>query len=100
VASRLDAHFAASKLAKPLLLLAVTFLLIVLSAFGCMLMGADLGEGLWQSWLFAADPGTHADVESGGLRAVAIRHDIRRHVHIRAHGRNHLRPTFRPDGRP
>ena len=72
VASRLDAHFAASKLAKPLLLLAVTFLLIVLSAFGCMLMGADLGEGLWQSWLFAADPGTHADVESGGLRAVAF----------------------------
>ena len=61
-----------SKLAKPLLLVAVTFLLIVASALGCVLVGLDLGEGLWHSWLFTADPGSHVDVEGSGFRFVAF----------------------------
>ena len=72
VAYRLDYHFSASKAAKPLLLLAISFVLIVLSTFGCAFVGEDLGAAMWASWLYVADPGTHADAEGTGLRVVAF----------------------------
>ena len=72
IAYRLDYHFSASKAAKPLLLLAITFILIVLSTIGCALVGENFGAAMWASWLYVADPGTHADAEGIGLRLVAF----------------------------
>ena len=61
VSYRLDYHFSASKLAKPTLLFAVTFILILVSTIGFALVsGESFAAAMWRSWTHVADPGTHA----------------------------------------
>ena len=51
VSYRLDCFFSSSKLAKPLLLLAVTFLLILVSTVGLTVTTGDgLSTSMWRSW--------------------------------------------------
>ena len=53
VSYRLDYYFSSSKSAKPLLLLAVTFVLIVTSAVGfAFVSGEGLSSALWRSWTY------------------------------------------------
>ena len=50
---RLDHHFSASQLAKPVLLLAVTFVLILTSTLALALVsGESLSAAMWRSWTF------------------------------------------------
>ena len=73
VSYRLDYHFSASKLAKPTLLFAVTFILILVSTIGFALVsGESFAAAMWRSWTYVADPGTHADAEGTGTRIVAL----------------------------
>jgi len=73
VGYRLDYHFSSTKMAKPLLLFAVTFVLILSSTIGFALVsGEEIGTAMWRSWTYVADPGTHADAEGIGMRVVAF----------------------------
>ena len=73
VSYRLDYHFSASKLAKPTLLFAVTFILILVSTIGFALVsGESFAAAMWRSWTYVADPGTHADAEGTATRIVAL----------------------------
>lgn len=61
VGYRLDYHFSSSKMAKPLLLFAVTFVLILASTIGFALVsGEEIGTAMWRSWTY----GTCSIVES------------------------------------
>jgi hypothetical protein len=53
VGYRLDYHFSSSKMAKPLLLFAVTFVLILSSTIGFALVsGEDIAAAMWRSWTY------------------------------------------------
>ena len=73
VGYRLDDYLSNYPLAKPLLLLNSTFLIIL---FGSIVLAVTQGQGvanaLWTSWTFVADPGTQVNAESPSLRAVAF----------------------------
>eukprot|EP00286_Rhodomonas_abbreviata_P025993 CAMPEP_0181292280 /NCGR_PEP_ID=MMETSP1101-20121128/2421_1 /TAXON_ID=46948 /ORGANISM="Rhodomonas abbreviata, Strain Caron Lab Isolate" /LENGTH=789 /DNA_ID=CAMNT_0023396737 /DNA_START=350 /DNA_END=2721 /DNA_ORIENTATION=+ len=70
---RLDHYFSQSKLAKPILLLGVTFIVILTSsAFMCLSGDHDLSLAMWKSWTYVADPGTHADAEGLWHRWIAF----------------------------
>jgi len=70
---RLDHYFSSTKLAKPVLLLGITFLVIVTSSVFMWMPGdTDLSGAMWKSWTYVADPGTHADADGLWQRAVAF----------------------------
>ena len=49
-------HFSATKMAKPLLLFAVTFVLILSSTIGFALVsGEDISSAMWRSWTYGKD---------------------------------------------
>ena len=53
VGYRLDYHFSSSKMAKPLLLFAITFVLILSSTIGFALVsGEDVASAMWRSWTY------------------------------------------------
>ena len=53
VGYRLDYHFSSSKMAKPLLLFAITFVLILSSTIGVTLVsGEDISSAMWRSWTY------------------------------------------------
>ena len=61
VGYRLDYHFSSSKMAKPLLLFAITFVLILSSTIGFALVsGEDIASSMWRSWTYGAPSAAHA----------------------------------------
>ncbi|KNC56240.1 DMI1 protein [Thecamonas trahens ATCC 50062] len=73
-AYRLDYFFATFPSSKYLLLAVVTAVLIVVGGLLYYVAAWDrsLSEALWMSWVMVADPGTHAEENGLGPRAVGV----------------------------
>jgi hypothetical protein len=70
---RVDYVLSTFAFAKPLLLLAMTYLLIVVGAlFYSHSANVSYLESLWVAWTFVADPGAHSDQRGTVLRTIAF----------------------------
>jgi len=70
---RLDYYLSQSQWAKPILLFAGTFLLVVCGSIALTLAtGIPIYASCWISWTYVADPGTHADAEGTINRLVSF----------------------------
>lgn len=70
---RLDYYLSTSPLAKLVLLLSGTFLLITFgAALLALVSGHSISSSTWVAWTYVADPGTHADAEGTLVRMVSF----------------------------
>eukprot|EP01062_Namystynia_karyoxenos_P058150 TRINITY_DN4956_c0_g2_i2.p1 TRINITY_DN4956_c0_g2~~TRINITY_DN4956_c0_g2_i2.p1 ORF type:complete len:943 (+),score=297.45 TRINITY_DN4956_c0_g2_i2:113-2830(+) len=70
---RLDYWFSTSTYGKPIVLLAITLILILVGGvLNWMVNPNTLGFSLWRAWAYIADSGVHADEHETGARAVAL----------------------------
>eukprot|EP00586_Coscinodiscus_wailesii_P021362 CAMPEP_0172505778 /NCGR_PEP_ID=MMETSP1066-20121228/188898_1 /TAXON_ID=671091 /ORGANISM="Coscinodiscus wailesii, Strain CCMP2513" /LENGTH=698 /DNA_ID=CAMNT_0013282515 /DNA_START=263 /DNA_END=2359 /DNA_ORIENTATION=- len=70
---RLDFYLSSNAMAKPVILLGGTFVLIVIgSSLLASAAKKSLSSCLWLSWTYVADPGTHADAEGTLVRFVSL----------------------------
>jgi len=70
---RLDYYLSQGQWAKPILLLAGTFLLVFCGSIGLTAAtGIPISASTWISWTYVADPGTHADAEGTINRLVSF----------------------------
>ena len=69
----LDIWFSSSEASKPVALLTATLVLIAFGALALhVCLGVPLLEGLWASWTWVADPGTHVEAPPGTERYIAF----------------------------
>lgn len=72
---QLDYWFSTYSASKPIALLIITLLIIFLGGLfyhSVSTQSLAIGEAIWLSWTFVADPGTHADQEGVAERFIAI----------------------------
>jgi hypothetical protein len=69
---RMDYHFSNSDSAMAMLLMGSTFSLILAATFILYIVtGEDVGNCMWNAWVWVVDNGSHGDVEGAGRTVIA-----------------------------
>ncbi len=58
---RVDTYFSESQIAKPALLLVLSFIIIFISSISMMILGDDFGVSFWRAWTYVADSGNRVN---------------------------------------